>query len=118
MTLDEYFDGNEESRLIFECLREMIESMGPVEVRVQQSQIAFLRNKAFAYTSLPRKYQHGRGAPLIFFIALRRRDPSPRWKKVVQLPTNSFTHYMEMFSPNDVDDQLSCWLQEAWVQAT
>lgn len=117
MTLDEYFDGNEDSRMIFDCLREMIESMGVVEMRVQQSQIAFLRNKAFAYTSLPRQYQHGGGAPLIFSVSLRRRDQSPRWKKIVSLTANSFTHYIEMFSPNDVDDQVCGWLQEAWKLA-
>jgi hypothetical protein len=114
MTLDEYFDGNEDSRMIFDCLREMIESMGPAEMRVQQSQIAFLRKKAFAYTSLPRQYQRGRGAPLIFSISLRRRDQSARWKKIVPLTSNSFTHYLELFSPKDVDDQVCGWLQEAW----
>lgn len=65
MTLDEYFDGNEESRRLFDCLLDRIESMGPVEMVVQQSQAAFRRNKAFAYAWMPGKYLPGKGAPLV-----------------------------------------------------
>jgi hypothetical protein len=117
MMLDEYFNGNEDSRMIFECLREMIESLGPSEMRVQQSQIAFLRKVPFAYTTVPLKHQPGRGTPLILSVSLRRRDASSRWKKTVQLPTNWFTHYIELCSPNEVDNQVCGWLQEAWIQA-
>ncbi len=117
MTLDEYFEGNKECRQIFDCLLEMVQSLGVAEMRVQQSQIAFLRNKGFAYICLPHKHEPGKALPLILSISLRRRDPSPRWKKVVSLPSNSCTHYMELFSPNEVDEEVCGWLQEAWGQA-
>ena len=117
MTLDEYFDGNEESRQLFDCLREMIESVGTVEMVVQQSQIAFRRNKGFAYAWLPGKYLRGKIAPLVLTIGLRRRDMSPRWKKVVEAAPGRFTHHMEIHSPNDIDNQVCGWLQEAWNQA-
>jgi hypothetical protein len=32
----------------------------------------------------------------------------------VQLPTKWFTHYLELYSPSEVDDQVCSWLQEAW----
>ena len=118
MTLDEYFDGNEESRRLFNCLRERIESLGPVEVLVQQSQIAFRRTKAFAFAWMPGKYLHGRGAPLVLTIGFSRRDISPRWKKVVEAAPGRFTHHMEIISTNDIDSQVYVWLQEAWKQAT
>lgn len=114
MTLDEFFDGNEESRHLFDCLREMIESIGPVEMVVQQSQIAFRRNKAFAYAWRPGKYLRGRGAPLVLTIPLRRRDMSPRWKKIVEPAPGRFTHHMELYYPGDIDDQVCGWLLEAW----
>jgi hypothetical protein len=113
MTLDEYFAGNEESCLLFDCLREMVESLGPVEMLVQQSQIAFCRNRAFAYAWMPGKYLHGRGAPLVLTIGFRRRDMSPRWKKVVEAAPGRFTHHLEIHSPNDIDNQVCEWLQEA-----
>ena len=117
MTLDEYFDGNDESRQLFECLREMVESLGPVEILVQQSQVAFRRNKSFAYAWMPGKYLRCRGAPLVLTIGFRRRDMSPRWKKVVEAAPGRFTHHMEIHSPNDIDNQVCGWLQEAWSQA-
>ncbi len=117
MTLDEYFDGNEESRRLFDCLREMIETMGPVEMLVQQSQVAFRRNKAFAYAWMPGKYLRGRGAPLVLTLGLPRRDLSPRWKTIVEPTPGRFTHHMELYSPDDMDDQVCGWLQEAWIQA-
>ena len=117
MTLDKYFEGKEESRRLFDCLWGMIESLGPVEMLVQQSQIAFRRDKAFACAWMPGKYLHGRGAPLVLTVYLRRRDTSPRWKKVVEPAPGRFTHHMELHSLNDIDDQVCGWLQEAWAQA-
>jgi predicted transport protein len=38
-----------ESRRIFDALRDMIEALGPVAMRVTKSQIAFRRVKAFAW---------------------------------------------------------------------
>jgi hypothetical protein len=114
MTLDDFFDGREDSRLIFDCLYEMIESIGPAEMRVQLTQIAFLGTKAFAYVTMHYKHQQGRGAPLILYMSLRHQDSSPRWRKIAQLPNHWFTHYIDLCSPNEVDDQVHAWLQEAW----
>ena len=114
MTLDEYFDGKEESRRLFDSLRARIKTLGPVEMVVQKSQIAFRRKKAFAYAWMPGKYLHGRGAPLVLTLLLRHRDLSPRWKEVVEPAPGRFTHHLEIYSLHDMDDQVFDWLQEAW----
>jgi hypothetical protein len=116
MTLDEYFNGNDESRRLFDCLRELIETLGPVEILVRQSQVAFRRDIAFAYAWMPGKYLHGRGAPLVLTIGFRHRDTSPPWKKVVEAAPGRFTHHMEIHSQNDIDEQVCGWLQEAMRQ--
>jgi hypothetical protein len=41
MTFNEFFTGYEASRPIFEALREAIEELGPAEIRVTKSQVAF-----------------------------------------------------------------------------
>ena len=49
MALDEFFEGAEASRPLFEAVRAAVESIGTVEMRVAKSQIAFRRRKAFAW---------------------------------------------------------------------
>jgi hypothetical protein len=117
MNLEQYFAGNIQSREIFECLHDIIEAMGPAEMLVMESQVAFRRKKAFAYAWMPGKYNRGRGAPLVLTLSLRRRDISPRWKVITTLSPDRFTHHLELYSENEVDDQVCQWLQEAWVQA-
>jgi hypothetical protein len=116
MKLDEYFVGREKSWRIFESLRDMIDSLGMAEIRVSKSQVAFYRRKAFAWACIPGQYLRGRGAPLVLTLALRHRDPSPRWKEVVEPAPGRFTHHLELWSASDIDDEVQAWLQEAWAE--
>lgn len=53
MTLDEFFQGQDESRQLFTALHSLIETMNPCELRVSKSQIAFCRRKPFAWAWMP-----------------------------------------------------------------
>ena len=125
MTLDEFFDGADESRQLFDALRAAVESIGAAEVRVTKSQIsfrhrkafAFKRQKAFAWAWMPGKYLRDKVAPLVLTLALTRRDPSPRWKQVVEPAAGRFTHHLEIYSKDQIDDEVRQWLEEAWLQA-
>ena len=117
MKLDEFFSGCEESRPIFDALRTAIDAIGPAEMRVTRSQVAFRRRKAFAWAWLPGKYLHGKTAPLVLTVALTRRDPSPRWKQVVEPVPGHFTHHLEVYNAGDIDQEVKNWLQEAWMEA-
>ena len=117
LTLDEYFAGQDDSRCIFEALCEAIDSLGPVQVRITKSQIAFRRRKAFAWAWMPGKYLHGQHAPLVLTLSFSHRDASPRWKEIVEPSPGRFTHHLELYSTADIDDQVRAWLQEAWSAA-
>lgn len=117
MTPDEYFAGYEASRNIFVVLHRTIETLGPVELRVTKSQVAFRRRKAFAWAWTPDRYLHGRHAPLVLTVALRRQDASPRWKQIVEPAPGRFTHHLELYSAAEVDEQVRAWLREAWTGA-
>ena len=117
MTLDEYFSGQEESRRIFETLRRVVDAIGPAELGVTKSQIAFRRRKAFAWAWIPGKYLRGKTAPLVLTLSLRSRDASPRWKEIVEPSPGRFTHHLELYSINDIDDQVRDWLRVAWMAA-
>ncbi len=117
MTLDEFFAGQEGSRQIFETLRGAIEDLGPVEIRVTKSQVAFRRRRAFAWAWLPGAYLRGKHAPLVLTVAFRYRDSSPRWKEIVEPKPGRFTHHLELYSAADIDDEVRSWLRAARAAA-
>lgn len=116
VTLDEFFAGHEDSRRLYEAVRESVSAIGPAEVRVTTSQVAFRRRTGFASVWMPETYL-GRGAPLVLTVGLRRRDDSARWKQVVEPAPGRFTHHLELTVESDVDDEVRRWLGEAWEAA-
>ena len=116
-TLDEVFAGQDESRKIFESVRRAIETMGPAELRIGKSQIAFRRRKAFAWVWMPGRYLRGKVAPLVLTLSFDHRDASPRWKEVVEPSTGRFTHHLELYSPADIDAEVQNWLAGARLHA-
>ena len=117
MTLDDFFAGRDESRLIFDTLRAAVAAVGEAELRATKSQVAFRRRRAFAWAWIPSTYLRGKRAPLVLTVALRRKDSSPRWKKIVEPRPCRFTHHLELYTPSDIDDQVRTWLREAWADA-
>jgi hypothetical protein len=117
LTLDEFFTGFDESRPIFDALRGVAEAIGPVELRVSKSQIAFRHRIAFAWAWIPDRYLHGRHAPLVLSVAFPYRHPSPRWKEIVEPVPGRFMHHLELRAETDIDDEVRAWLTEAWTIA-
>lgn len=117
MTVDEFFEGHEESRQLFEAMRHVVSAIGPAEIRVTKSQIAFRRRKTFALVWMPGKYLHSKVAPLVLTFSLHSRDASPRWKEIVKISEKRFTHHLELHSIRDIDDEVRGWLADAWMSA-
>jgi len=117
ITLDEYFSGHDDSRMLFEVVREAVAGIGDADVRATKSQVAFRRRVGFAWVWMPGLYLHGRGAPLVLTVDLRRRDDSTRWKEVVEPRPGRYTHHLEVFTADDVDETVREWLREAWEAA-
>jgi len=117
VTLDDFFAGQPDSRRIFDALRTAIDAIGPAEVRVTKSQVAFRRRRTFAWAWMPGAYLRGNYAPLVLTLSFRQREPSPRWKEVVEPYPGRFTHHLELRSTAEIDDEVRAWLQEAWSAA-
>ncbi len=114
MTLDEHFAGYAESRLLFNALLDRITEIGPAELRVTKTQVAFYRKKPFAWVWIPEKHLGRKAAPLSLSLSFRQRDPSPRWKEIVEPAPGRFMHHLEIYSIGDIDDQVIQWLRSAW----
>lgn len=117
MTLDEFFDGYEPSRAIFNALRKSVDAIGPAEMGVGKSQIAFRRRVAFAWAWVPDRYLRGGHAPLVLSVSLRRHDASPRWKEVVEPSPGRFMHHLELRDVGEIDGEVCQWLAEAYAEA-
>lgn len=117
VTLDEFFAGRDESRRIFDALQSRIERLGLVEVRVTKSQVAFCRRKAFAWARVPGRYLRGEHALLVLTLSFRRKDPSVRWKEIVEPAPGWYTHHLELNAVGEIDAEVMAWLREAWEAA-
>jgi hypothetical protein len=122
----EFFEGRPESAALFEALRTTIDGLAETEVRITKSQIAFARpalkasrsrSRPFAWAWVPGRYLRGSQAPLVLSVALDRRDPSSRWKEVVQPTSRRYMHHLELRTVADIDGQVRAWLSEAWEHA-
>ncbi|NJD58206.1 MAG: hypothetical protein C3F13_05160 [Anaerolineales bacterium] len=117
ITLDEFFRGYEASKPYFEAVRVLLDTIGPTEMRVSKSQVAFWRSKAVAYLWIPARYLTGDLAPLVLTLGFDQRDESPRWKEIVEPAPGHFTHHLEIWSMAAIDDQVRDWLKKAWLNA-
>ena len=74
--------GYDESRALFDTLRDAVDVIGTAELQVTKSQIAFRRRKAFAWAWIPGKYLRGKTAPLVLTLSFRSRDPHRAGKRL------------------------------------
>lgn len=117
MSLEELFEGFELSRPLFEVIDTAVDDLGSVQRQISKSQISYRRRAGFAWVWLPGRYLHGRGAPLVLSLAFKRRDPSPRWKEIVEPKPGRFMHHLELHSVDDFNEEVRGWLQQAWKEA-
>lgn len=127
MTPQEFFDASGPAEEIY---RAVIDALGAhvTQATVTTSQIAFrelpeagdgvgFRERPFAWVWRPGQYLHATVAPLVLTVALDHRDPSPRWKEIVEPRPGRFTHHLELHDRSDVDAQVIAWLNEARAAA-
>jgi hypothetical protein len=117
MTPDEFFAGQALPKELFAAVRQEIEALGQVSIRVTKSQIAFCWLRNFAWVWMPGRYLKARAAPLVLTLSLPWRDRSPRWKEIVEPAPGRFTHHLELHSTSDIDSPVRDWLRQAWEAA-
>lgn len=113
-----FFAGRPEAAAVFDVLRLIIDELGPATIRVSKSQVAFSRStRTFAWAWTPGRWLRGTHAPLVLSIAFDHEVASPRWKEVVQPSPGRWMHHLEIWSRDDLDDEVRGWLRDA-VAAT
>jgi hypothetical protein len=109
----EFFAGSPLGAAVFERVRAVLVFLGPFEVRVTTSQVAFRRRRAFAWLWLPGRYLEHPSAEVVLSLSLGRREESPRFKEVVHPAPAHWIHHLDIHAVTDVDDEVVGWLREA-----
>ncbi|MFJ6078334.1 DUF5655 domain-containing protein [Pseudarthrobacter sp. NPDC092419] len=115
-TVARFFEGSPAARAIYDAAERMASGLGPMDVRVSRSQIAFRRRRGFAYLWRPGTYVTS-DIPLVLTLALRRHEASPRFKEVAHPSPGVWMHHLELPDSSALDGQVQEWLREAYVAA-
>jgi hypothetical protein len=113
---EDLFEGFPEVVAIFHTVQCAVFTIGEASVAVSKSQVAFRRRRGFAYLWRPGQYIHS-DVPAVLSIALPREVRSDRFKEVVHPSTNVWMHHLELHTPDQIDDQVRGWLEEAYAHA-
>lgn len=113
MTPEEFFAGRPLAYAVYLRVRELLDPLGPYEVRASRSQVAFRRRRGFAYLWMPGQYLRNPQADVVLTLALGRQDESPRFKQVAHPAPTQWIHHLEVRDVADLDDEVGAWLREA-----
>lgn len=109
----DFFRGQPLAAQIFEKVAHVVEAMPDREVRVLKSQIGFYASgHPFAAAWMPSAYLRG-GAPLVLTVFAHHFLPYAGWKKVVEPSPHHFTHHLELWKPEGVDEEVARLLRAA-----
>jgi len=117
MTPEDFFADHPIGLAVFQRVKAGLLELGHVDVRVTKSQVAFRRDRGFAYLWLPGRHLKNPKAEVVLSIALGREDASSRWKEIVHPATKHWMHHLEINDPDEIDAEVVSWLREAAERA-
>ena len=110
-----FFDGKPLELGLYQALfARMAAAFPQASVKVQKSQISFYDRHLFAAASLPiRRKKTWPERCLVVTAGLNRRLDSPRVAAAVEPYPGRWTHHILLTAPEEIDDALLDWLEEA-----
>lgn len=111
------FAGSQLGLAVYRRVQELLDGLGPCDLRVAPTQVGWARRRGFAFLWMPGRWLKAPAAEVVLTIASDRRIPSPRWKEVVELRPDLVTHHLELHSVEDMDADVTAWLTEAYRAA-
>lgn len=110
-----FFDALPAMLPLYLALRGQVLSRCPgTEIRVARTQITFRSRYGYAFVSLPWRRVKGRPAQyLLLSFGLPCRKQSPRIEQAVEPYPRRWTHHVILTGPEQLDDELLGWIEEA-----
>lgn len=113
-----FFQQDPEALPLYEKLERLIaERIPDVTIKVQKSQISFSNRHMFACVSFL-KVRRAKERPehyIVVTFGLDHRLASPRIDGAVEPYPNRWTHHVLISSPEQIDDELMGWVEQASV---
>ncbi|MFN8377816.1 MAG: DUF5655 domain-containing protein [Anaerolineae bacterium] len=115
-SLDTLFAGRPACRELYDAVERFIQSLGPMDIRVTQTQVAFAVKRQFAWVWMPQLWTRGRPTDsIVVSFALKRRVEHPRIAQSVEPYPGRWMHHVMLEDPAELDDTLLGWLTEAYA---
>ena len=111
-----FFEKDPAALELYEAFERTALSLVPdLEIRAQKTQITFINRRVFAAVSfLPVRRKDRRPAHYITVtVGLPYRLDSPRVDAASEPYPNRWTHHFLISSPEEIDEEMTGWIQEA-----
>jgi Domain of unknown function (DUF5655) len=111
MSLEDYFaTGPERERPIFEAVRAHVESLGPVHIEPVSVGIFLKRARTFAELRPMTRW-------IALSFGLSRTVEHPRISRTIRGRGGGAYHFVRLYEPADVDDDVCDWLTQAYFES-
>jgi hypothetical protein len=108
-SLEHHFEGKPpQIRQLFDQVRAMVESIGPVRVLPEKTRIAFQVRMSFAQVTPRTRWLDGH-------VVLARRLESSRFRKVETFSPRNHLHAFRISNAEEIDDEVRGWFTEAYA---
>lgn len=113
---EEFFQAMPQAFPLYQAFEEKLLAQHPdILIKVQKTQISFIKKRAFAYVWLPVQKKKNRPANyLIVSFGLSYRVDSPRIVEAVEPYPNRWTHHLIIQNSDEIDSQLLVWIKKAY----
>lgn len=115
-TPQDFFANSPSGLELYSSVAEAVTGIGPVDIRVTKSQIAFRHRKGFAWVWRPDQYVRS-DVPAVLSFALPRPLESSRLKEVAHPAPSVWMHHLELREVDDLDAEVIRWLGAAYEAA-
>ena len=101
---------------VYQALRQKLTTAFPdIQFKVTKTQISFRNRHVFAMASLPwRKVKNWPKEYLLVSFGLSYQKQASRMIQAVEAYPNRWTHHIILQQPEEVDEELMEWIEEAY----
>ena len=108
-TVNDHFINKDPSvRTLYDRLVSLLQTFGPIQEDPKKTSIHLNRKSALAGVETRKDY-------LLLNIKSNHAIKNPRIVKAEQVSAKRFHHKVRISSPNDIDEELKTWLEEAYL---